>query len=112
MSACGRSARSWSVQLGAASDQVLLDLAKEQERVLLSEDADFGTLLALRQDTTPSVVLLRQQPDKTAAALADFLFENLPRVAEDLAVGSRIVIERDRIRVRRLPILRPGRTTA
>jgi predicted nuclease of predicted toxin-antitoxin system len=43
----------------AASDQEIFDHADHEERVVVSADTDFGTLLAVRKQASPSVVLFR-----------------------------------------------------
>lgn len=48
-----------TVGLGAASDEEILNYAAEQNRVVVSHDTDFGTLLALRQLAKPSFLLIR-----------------------------------------------------
>ena len=92
------------IGLQAASDSALFDLALAQERVILSEDTDFGTLLALRAATKPSVVLFRGMLDRSAANLLSLFRANLPAVAAELDIGAVVIIEPTRIRVRRLPI--------
>jgi len=46
--------------LAAADDETLFANAERDRRVLISADTDFGTILALRQATHPSVILFRQ----------------------------------------------------
>lgn len=46
--------------LGDASDETICLRAAEEGRVIVSADTDFGTLLAVREEEGPSVVLLRR----------------------------------------------------
>ena len=43
--------------MGDAEDSVILVRAEQQERIIVSSDTDFGTLLALRDKAKPSFIL-------------------------------------------------------
>lgn len=90
--------------MAAASDSEILARAVRDERVLVSADTDFGTLLAASRSAGPSVVLLRIGSGRRAGQLAALLKANLPPLHEDLHDGAMIVITDQRVRVRRLPI--------
>jgi predicted nuclease of predicted toxin-antitoxin system len=95
----------------AASDQAIFDRAAEDRRVVVSADTDFGTLLAIRKRTSPSVILFRHGSQHRPADQAALLAVNLPRLADALDSGSIVVIAPDRIRIRALPLIpQPSRT--
>lgn len=90
--------------LHAATDRIVLGVAQTDDRVLVSADTDFGALLAASHEPSPSVVLVRRVAGRRVEDLAGILIANLPAVAEDLRLGSIVVIGDDSMRVRRLPI--------
>ena len=95
-------------QLGMsrASDAEIMATARDDNRVVVSGDTDFGELLARTNAASPSLVLFRRQGQRRAAELAALLDANLQAVVADLDAGAVVVIDADRVRIRRLP-LRP-----
>lgn len=91
--------------LERAEDRELLVLAGEEDRIVVSGDTDFGTLLAMLGATVPSVVLFRARHMPRAEQQAAVILRHLDEVADDLERGAVVVVTDDRIRVRHLPLM-------
>lgn len=91
------------ISLQRASDEVIIQCASEEDRILVSADTDFGSLLALRSLVKPSFILLRQS-NKHPLHQARTILIHLPGLQESLLRGCVAVLEDTRIRIRYLPI--------
>jgi predicted nuclease of predicted toxin-antitoxin system len=90
--------------LQAASDEEIIERARAEDRVVVSADTDFSTILALRQQPQPSFLLFRRRTERRPDQQAALLLANLPTIEQDLANGAIVVLEPGRVRVRSLPV--------
>ena len=93
--------------LDRASDPVILDHARNEQRVVITADLDYPQLLALTHAQGPGLILFRggDYSEEEAQERLTRVLETTP--AEELS-SSIIVVEKWRIRRRRLPIERTG----
>lgn len=87
----------------AASDDEIFAWAASEDRVIVSADTDFGTMLALRSVAKPSFILFRRdwhQPEQQLNGI----IANLPQIEAALLKGAVVIFDRQRIRIRSLPI--------
>lgn len=93
-----------AIDLGTATDPQIAEAAVQLGRIVLTQDRDFGALLAQSRATRPSVVLLRLdrivRPDEQAARIA----VALRQFEAELLKGAIVVVEDTTMRVRDLPL--------
>ena len=91
------------VGLDRASDTAILERARNEQRVVVTADLDYPRLLALAQAEGPGLILFRggNYSEQEAIERLKRAFETIPN--EELP-NSVVVIERGRIRRRRLPL--------
>lgn len=91
------------IEMSKAADETLLSYAKTNNMTVITADLDYPRLLALTQEEGPGTILFRggDYNREQALMLLSRVLELIP--LNELA-SSIIVIERERIRRRRLPI--------
>lgn len=87
-----------------ATDDEIFDRAASEGRTVVTADSDFGTLLAMRRTTSPSVVHLRHVAELVAEEHISLLIANLPQIGEDLDRGAIVSLSPTRLAIRDLPL--------
>jgi len=90
--------------LQQAKDEEIFQVAAQEGWIILSADTDFGTLLARWRLRQPSIILFRKGVERRPERQVRLLLAHLKQLEEDLNLGSIVVFEENRIRVRRLPL--------
>jgi predicted nuclease of predicted toxin-antitoxin system len=91
--------------LAAADDETIFEHADRDQRVILSADTDFGTILALRNAARPSVILFRGATPRNPIGQVKLLLANLREIAPSVERGAVVVLEPLRMRIRTLPMI-------
>jgi predicted nuclease of predicted toxin-antitoxin system len=90
--------------MSTASDAEILALAVQEDRIVVTADTDFGTILAMTGQAWPSVIQFRGDcPDDPQDQL-DWLLRHLATIENDLNAGALVTLSPSRIRIRLLPI--------
>ena len=85
------------------TDQLIVEKALREKRVILTHDLDFGRIVALTRNQLPSVVTFRLD-NMQADQVNRYLQEVITRSADDLESGALISVTEQAVRMRRLPI--------
>ncbi len=72
--------------------------------MIVSSDTDFGTLLALRHEAKPSVILFRLGSSRRPAEQVALLLENFAAIGPTLEAGSVVTYKGTLMRIQSLPI--------
>ena len=80
-----------------AGDETLLALATSQDRVLMTEDKDFGELVFVRRLPHPCIIRFVEM---TVAEKVDAIEDLLEREEAAMRQGTIIVVTKSRVRIR------------
>ena len=91
--------------LNTLSDSHILQKARYEERVVLTNDLDFSELLAVGGEKLPSVIIFRlrnMRPERVNS----YLNEIVVRYRDALDKGCVVSVTENQIRIRNLPLRR------
>ncbi|MGI8967233.1 MAG: DUF5615 family PIN-like protein [Limisphaerales bacterium] len=91
------------IKMANAADEEILKTAFAENRIIVTLDADFHTLLSLNCLEKPSVIRIRIEKLR-AAQLSNLLQLIIPQCDAALEAGAMISVQENRIRIRKLPI--------
>lgn len=94
------------VNLATATDSTIMAQAVDEERIVITADLDFGTLLAQSGNDTPGVILFRGG-NYSEVEMRDLVARVLQTVKPDVLKHSIAVVDKRRIRITRLPLKKP-----
>ena len=89
--------------MARAADEEIVEYAKSRGMSILTEDLDFGAILAVTREMEPGVIILRLG-NWRREQIESRLQRVLEELSEDSFRNSIATVERSRVRFRRLPI--------
>ncbi|MBP9174096.1 MAG: DUF5615 family PIN-like protein [Rhizobiales bacterium] len=101
----------WDVQhvsergMSKAEDVAILDLARQEDRVVVTLDADFHAWLAVSGVNAPSVLRVRTEGLK-AEQIAALVQRVFAVAGNDLTLGAMVTVLGEKIRIKHLPIIK------
>jgi predicted nuclease of predicted toxin-antitoxin system len=91
------------IGMARASDMEIIQLAEQDDRVVVTLDADFHAILANSGKGKPSVIRIRKEGLK-APEICQMVLQVHKRFAASLLAGCVMTVTSDKARVRMLPI--------
>jgi predicted nuclease of predicted toxin-antitoxin system len=88
-----------------AEDEEICAWARANDRVVLTQDLDFGTILAASGAASPSAVILRSRDSRPSGLSHDLLWV-LDSYVFSLGEGALLILDHGRHRLRKLPLER------
>jgi predicted nuclease of predicted toxin-antitoxin system len=89
--------------MSQSTDRSILDFARAQGRTVVTLDADFHALLAVANESGPSVIRIRQEGLK-GREVAALLLAIWSRIETQIQRGAMVTVTEKTIRVRNLPL--------
>lgn len=95
--------RSTDLLPATAADAEILEFARVDGRIVVTQDLDFSMLVALSKQSQPSLITLRLSSAKPDV-VTQKLLEVLPTLEPELTEGVAVTINDDTVRIRKLPM--------
>lgn len=92
------------IGMAMAEDWEILEQSRQEQRIVVTLDADFHALLALSGAKSPSVVRIRIEGLR-GEGLAALIQRILTEWGEELEIGAVLSVDERRMRMRRLPLI-------
>ncbi len=89
-------------EMQEAADREILARALDGDRIVVSADSDFSTILASQEAERPSFILFRETNVRVARDYLDLLLSALPVLETELMAGCVAVFRNGSLRVRKL----------
>jgi predicted nuclease of predicted toxin-antitoxin system len=88
---------------GKAKYIEIIEMENENDKTIITQDLDYGSLLAFSNESKPSVLIFRihQLSRKICFKLIQ---ENWENIEDSLESGAVVIIEQESLRIRTLPI--------
>ena len=91
--------------MSQAEDVAIIEVARQEGRVVVTLDADFHTLLAVSGAQGPSVLRIRMEGLK-ADQVASLIEQVFAVAGNALALGAMVTVLDGKIRIKHLPIVK------
>lgn len=89
--------------MARAEDSAILEVARQEQRIVITLDADFHALLAVSGNDTPSVLRIREE-GLNSTAVANLIQRVFTLAHSDLEQGALVTVSNGKLRIKRLPI--------
>ena len=93
-----------SLGMSRSTDRLILQRARAEQRTVITLDADFHALLAVGNESSPSVIRIRREGLR-GDELAKLLHRIWPMIQAQVEAGAMVTITEKNVRIRRLPLV-------
>jgi len=91
------------IGLSRSTDRQILEYAQREERVIITLDSDFHTILALTNASAPSVIRIRLEGLR-GHGLAHLIKKIWPKIEPQVKKGAMVTVTASGIRIKNIPL--------